>query len=352
MAQNPDANFNSQREEAAAPILQQLLVRGPLSRNQLRECTGFSPASITNYTRALLSRGLLLSEPVAVAGSKRPVSFLRIAPDCGSAILLRTESNSLTAELLALNGEVRAERIVAYEARNQSGVLGAIGHAVAALFKRARDEQLEPLLAGLGAAGSVAPEYGIVFDLQGVTDWEPCQPGEILPVLREIPSFMVWTQVSCKVAGLAVSRKNDHRLAYLDFSGNTLRLASLQNGRILLGRYGTVSALLHRTVARNGSPCYCGRRGCLVPIIENGRATEKIIVNLVRRLATELDVSVMGIEGPEATERLERQVAGRCLDALVRVSEGAAYTARGLRYLAAKAALLRLLAGKTQPQAD
>jgi hypothetical protein len=332
-------------------LLWKLLLLGSTTRRELGESTGVSLASISNQIRWLMEEGFLVTRRFRTPNAKRPTEELQIAPQRGQGAILSLRLDRVVGELLWLDSMVasRVEEPVA-EA-SQRGVCDALGRAAAKLHAAAE----QPIaVAVLAASGCISNEDGIIFTFDGLPDWEPCQPWLVLPEVRRFARVSVFTNVMCKLHGLAAALKQDDQIAYAEYERGQFQVASLRNGRPFLGYHGTRSAYLHQSVSETGPVCYCGRRGCLSQLLREGRADPAVLAKAFVRFAKAIRVRNIGLEWTGAIKPVasELQRAGVSMHAQHSAEE---MLFKGLRMLAAEAAIHQAiedeeLAAKPKPE--
>lgn len=330
-------NQVAQVEEVCRRVFRHLLMRDESCRQHIAAHVSLSPASATNYTRWLSGRGYLASRSVKAETSKRPVEWIRLAPEKAAAVIVAISSAAVYAELVAADGKRvwQVERPV--EEKRQTEVMQAINCVVEACCDRAREEGHCCGFTGISVSGTVG--YGIIFSLDGVDDWRPCTPTELLPAFEEISAAEVWTRIQCKLTGFAHSRACQNSLGYFEWDGGLLRMASMKEGTVIDGRNGTVSARLHQPVGRQGSLCYCGRRGCFIGLLEHGEARREDVHGVIEKLTREDDMTAAAVEWRGEGDPLK--ASDERGTELVAVDAPVEFALKGLRLLAAEEALVQ-----------
>lgn len=326
----PEATIRARREIAG-----RTLVRRKITRAEIASLTGLSLASVTLHTRWLLENRFLKAHTMRVDSSKRPIEELRIDPDRGTGVAIQISADTIRAEVIAADDTILHHISQSVSSHTQRHLL----EAISILAERswdwvARNRRKENVVAGLSVPGTVAIHEGIIFTLDDVDQWEPCQPYEILPAFKPFTAVHTWTQVLCKCYGLAAELRTDDRLCYVEFDGQRFRVAALKRGEEGLGRHGTSSHELHRKVADDGPLCYCGRRGCLAALLKQGESDERILGTAFCDYIASLNVDHIGWEWAKSPEWLVPALRKQGLT--VHVTQDAyARTGEGLRLVIA-----------------
>jgi len=328
---------SAQFEEVCRRIFRHLLQRKESCRQFLSNEIVLSAASATNYTRWLAENGYLSSRSVKGRSSKRPVEWVRLSPARTLSIGLAISSRSVRAEIVdGCGGPLWSTEKPLHE-RRQVEVMEAINQVVQDCLEQAEERGQSCRSVGLSVSGTVG--YGIVFSLDGVDDWRPCTPTDLLPAFKRLPKATVWTRIQCKLEGFAQSREVPRSLGYFEWDGGRLRMATMKNGVVIDGRNGTVSARLHQQVEKNGPLCYCGSRGCFVALLEKGEARCAHVRHVLGYLTGEDAIEAAAVEWRAEGEPL-KAFPGDVTE-LVAVDDPPQMAWAGLRLLCAEEALLQ-----------
>ncbi len=325
-------------------LARRILLRRKATRLELSHDTGLCAASVTKHTRWLLKHGFLTSTPIRIPDVKRPVDQLRVNARQGTALALLVCHDQVDGQVLGLDGQVLAEFAAPVEHPTQHGVLAAVSAATNQAREWAMAHGRPIDLAGMSVRGTVASEDGIVFGLDGVPQWRPCQPKLMLPAMQGIPVLQVWTQVMSKIVSLSALEGREDRFGYVEFLGRSFHIAVMREGEVKMGGHGTTSSSLHESVSEDGPLCYCGRRGCLADLLESNRPLdERVLSDAFIRFLNRIKVDALGLEWQGDQDGLQRRLTESGFK-VSPISNGHELAARGLRMLIAQSLLARKLA--------
>jgi predicted NBD/HSP70 family sugar kinase len=334
---SPQNNGQSaQVEDVCRRIFRHLLQHGESCRQQISAEIGLSPASATNYCRWLSASGYLQSRAVKGATSKRPVEWMRLNPGKLVSVAVAITSKLVRADLIAADGSSIWHQEKTLENRCQHELMQAMEAVVAGALARAAKLDHRCDFAGVSVLGTIG--YGIIFSFDGIKDWRPCTPTDLLPAFEQIEAAEVWTRIQCKMVGFAHPRRPNESLGYFQWDGSRLRMASMRNGVVVDGRNGTVSARLHQPVKRQGRVCYCGRKGCFVALLEHGEALQEHVTGVIDHITHEDEMKEAAIEWRGEGE--PQQEVSKGSTKLVHVERNEDFAGIGLRLLCAEEALL------------
>lgn len=320
-----------------AELLQNLLMEQTLARKDVGQRLGLSAGAVSKYVRWLVDQQLVLSEARRRPWSKRPVEDLSINPAAGQALAVLVTSRCVEAQACRLDAEPVFTQDYPVPGRNQAEVLAALSQAVTEALGR---------VDGAFDAVSVAVDgyaaNDTVFGLDGVGDWQPCQPGLMLLALEDCPVTHVHPLISCKLRGLARQLGLASRLGYVELRGGRFQIATLTDGQVVLGGQGTTSPLIHQQVSNDPARCCCGRTGCLAGHIANGTVDGGMLGEALAGILGQSGIEHVGVEVDAAGGDLLESL-GRHLPGLHHVEDGEQIARQGQRLRAAGEALAKIV---------
>lgn len=320
-----------------ANLLHNMLISRGLTRQDVVSRLGVSPAAVTKYVRWLDEQEFLAREMHRKPWSKRPIEELRVRPDLGRCLCLLLEADQVLGFIARLDGHIERELVQPTESRTLAGVLAA-ANALAAEAIGLVDEPFE--MVGMAARGYMA--HHTVFAVDGIENWQPCQPGQILTELSELPVTPIEPRAACKLQGLAGQWRAYDGLGYIELRERRFHVAAMTGGEMIIGTQGTTSPLIHQRVSDDPHPCFCGRTGCLAHHIAEDTADAAMIAAGLADVLQEGGIHRLGIDAGDQTNALVEAFAERGLTAEA-VGDTGRLVAEGLVTLTASAALRQLV---------
>jgi predicted NBD/HSP70 family sugar kinase len=251
------------RTQNLSQLLTMVHRNGPLSRSDLTRRSGLNRSTVGALVSALADRGLVLeTEPTVEGRVGRPSPIVHANPGI-AAIAVNPDIDALTVGVVGLGGRVH-ERL-----RRETGGLPSLDDAVQLTREIVAD--LQPVLSGLDRitgvgialpglvnAGSgrvlVAPHLGWHdTDLLG-----PFEDALGLPAVAANDAALGSLAESIFGAAIGVGDA-----VYLNGSASGIGGGIVTGGAQLVGSRGYGGELGHTLVSPGGSPCHCGRAGCL-----------------------------------------------------------------------------------------
>lgn len=258
-------NLSQVKKQNRSAVLSHLLQRGPLSRKDIAECSGLTPAAVTMICNELLQKGLLEelgADPDATgAGRKKVLVDIAYARYLLLAVSIELTDTVLTVTDLRgtplLQKSLPTDRMAEPEAFLR--VIAASGKELCGRIP----------LQGRTLIGSSVTIPGVVERTSGVSVhaygiWQKSVP--VCSLLRSLLHMPVLLENNvdafAKAEMLYGSGRKYQNLLILKW-GPGVGAAIVIDGQIYGGRHGKAAELGHFIVDREGLRCNCGRRGCL-----------------------------------------------------------------------------------------
>jgi N-acetylglucosamine repressor len=255
-------------------VLQLIQGRGPISRKDIAQLSGLSPASVTGITGELIERGLVreVGEVEVDGRAGRRAVLLRLNPEAGfvvgvklavraiSCVLTDLDANVLYAMETPLEGDGQARQ--AGELLPPDEMIQATIEAVESLLAVAQVDRTRLLGIGVGVNGIVDSEAGISrtaphFGWRDVPLAAPLAAHFGIPVLLENDARTLTIAEQWFGAGRGV----DHFVTVV--VGYGIGAGVVTNGQIYRGALSGAGEFGHIVLQVDGPPCSCGKQGCL-----------------------------------------------------------------------------------------
>ncbi|HGY4932595.1 TPA: ROK family protein [Klebsiella aerogenes] len=233
------------------------------SRADLARLTGMSKAAIGALVKEMLADGLLQESDMAASGGQgRPSVTLSLAPDAAYAIGISLIDNQLVLVLMNASGEKIAERLLTPQLEIPDVIQQLAGEIRSLLNDTLIERQR---LVGIGFALSAFVDAAQAVCVQSaLLGWHQVPLAELLShATGGIPVF-----IENDTRALANWEKTFGHLRKLESAvvishGSGIGSAAVIYGRIWRGAHGGAGEIAHCTIVPAGTPCRCGKRGCL-----------------------------------------------------------------------------------------
>ncbi|MFS8110365.1 ROK family transcriptional regulator [Rhizobium jaguaris] len=241
-------------------LLRVISESGPLSRTVLAASMGLSKAAMSGIARDLITLGVL-HETETVYGQGRPSILLDLHPEGAFFVGISLLEDPAPMVLSDLNGKIIARENMPLS-RDPEIIAGLIADALPKLLAGRPD--VADKLSGLGVALS-----GFVDEKQAncvqstLLGWQDVPLAKIIRQKTGVETFIEndakAVAVSEKLFGIARDIRNFSVVSF----GDGIGCAHFIRGKLYRGNHGGAGEIAHCTIEPNGSPCRCGKRGCL-----------------------------------------------------------------------------------------
>lgn len=301
-------------EQVPAAALALLGTRGPLGRAEIARLLGVSPATITQVTRELVERGLVVELDTAPSQGGRPARLLGLSGVQARAIGAKVTNDHVAVVSVGFDGEVRGQATYPFDPARPDA-LDALGH----VLREAVAAEDGPVLGvGIGLPGSVdAQDSGVVT--APTLGWTAVPVGAALRHALGVPVLVENDVNTLAVAERLYGTGRGHRTFLVLTIGRGIGCGLVVDGSICRGAAGGAGEIGHVPVAEDGPVCECGNRACLEAVIGDAalraRAVERGVIapeHPVAALAAAADAGDAAAQGiyREAGALLARTLAG------------------------------------------
>lgn len=245
-------------------LAEALIERGPIARTELADVTGFSPATVSETTSALIAEGLLVERRLAPVGRGRPRLLLDVAAEAGVVAGVKLAMHMATVTLADMKGDlILTERVPLPAGALDVPRVGAmVADAVAGLASRARRPLASVAGIGIGMPGFIDPA-------SGVAHWSPIFKDDKRSLPREIETRLGIPTHGDNDANLVAlaekwfGRGRGHATFMVVTLEHGVGMGLVVEGELYRGRGGMSAEFGHVLHEAGGRPCRCGKHGCV-----------------------------------------------------------------------------------------
>lgn len=255
-------------------VLQLIQGRGPISRKDVAEISGLSPAAVSGITGELIDRGLVheVGEAESDGRAGRRAVLLRLNPQAGFVIGVKLAVRAIACVLTDLNANVLYATETPLNDDDQlrhapeelpaDQVIKATIEAVENLLAIAQIDRTRLLGMGVGVNGIVDTDAGISrvaphFGWRDVPLAAPLAAHFGIPILLENDARTLTIAEQWFGAGRGV----DHFVTIV--AGYGIGAGVVTNGQIYRGAMSGAGEFGHIVLQVDGPRCTCGKQGCL-----------------------------------------------------------------------------------------
>ena len=301
-------------QSAKTSVIAALLQHDQLSRLELSELTGVSPAGITEVTQKLLQQGLLAETPSAPEKRRgRPTVQLSLQPghSCFAGINLGEDETVLV--LTDLKGTVLERKPIA-PTTSSDEIPAAVRKAFTVALRSASIPRSRVRGVGIAVAGIMDAEEGICR-FSAALGWRDIPIARMIGDALQLPA---WADNDANAVAVGdhifgAARDYDHFSSIV--LGRTIGSAHYMHGILYRGDDDSAGEIGHVTVDYKGLLCRCGRNGCL-DTIAGGYALRKAAREKGLNIRNMRDLEELAVHGDRQAAQLLR-TAGKALGTVV-----------------------------------
>jgi len=253
------------RRRNRSALLSRLFFDGPLSRYELSQLTGLSPATVSNLTAELVDERLVTEAGLVDSDGGRPRTLLRVDPGYGHVVGIDVGETGIKVELfdLAMTRLATVEHGLPSVRPAPGTVVAQIAAGVREVVRRAGTGERDVLGVGIGVPGTV--EQGDTARVYAPTiGWDGVPLAELLRAAgTRQPLFLDNGAKTQGQAEMWFGAGKGARHAVIALIGSGVGAAVVTHGTTYRGATSSAGEWGHTTIAYGGRPCRCGGRGCL-----------------------------------------------------------------------------------------
>ncbi|HML40196.1 MAG TPA: ROK family transcriptional regulator [Bellilinea sp.] len=262
MSPLPLGNRDLMRAINRAAILTTIKSNGLIDRAQVARLTGLSPATVTGITSELIEEGLVFEKQPGDSRGGRPPILLAINPRGGFVVGIKLMEDHALGALTDLESTVIAKDSRPLKNKNSSEAIAVLSALVQSLVAQANIDRRRLLGVGVGLAGVVDSEHGILRE-SPFFGWRDLPLRDLLQNLVQTPVYLDNDVNTLTLAEqwFGAGQGVDHFLVVT--VGRGIGLGVVANGRFYRGTGGGAGELGHTLIDPQGPLCDCGKHGCL-----------------------------------------------------------------------------------------
>jgi len=248
---------------APSAVLGLIGTRGPIVRADIARVLNLSPATVTQVTKGLLARGLVLELENAPSQGGRPGRLLGLSSQRMGALGAKVTADHVAVVHVSVDGTLQRGWTLPFDARRSDAI-----DQLAVLLQGCVAECEPSELLGLGVAvpGSVDRQGSGVVDAPTL-GWRAQQVGKVLRDHIRLPVLIENDVNAVTVAERVYGRGRDHESFLTVTIGRGVGAGIIVDGELYRGAAGGAGEIGHFPVDPSGPRCSCGNRGCLEALV-------------------------------------------------------------------------------------
>jgi predicted NBD/HSP70 family sugar kinase len=310
-----DNPLKLQFRSARGAVIATLLRNEQLSRSELSEITGVSPAAITEVTQTFLQRGLLVELPSLAAGRRRGRPTVQLQLQASHAYFAGISVGESDAPMVItdLRGRVM-ERHCLSVYKTPTELVETTRKTFREVLRAAGIPRNRVQGVGIAVAGIVNAAEG-VCRYSAALNWRDVPVARLIGKALRLPAWVENDANAVAVGEKFFGRARDFQHFSSIVLGRTIGSAHYINDMLYRGYDGSAGEIGHISLDPKGALCRCGRNGCL-DTVAGGRALRDAAKAAGLAIRNVRDLEELALHGNPTATRLLR-AAGNALGIVV-----------------------------------
>lgn len=265
------ATRHDQRHQNLRLVLQCIVAEGSISRADISRATGLTPATVSHLVAQLDEDGLVTELGTGPSAGGKPPTLYGLNAAARSIVAVDLSDGKRVGSIFDLEGNPTGH---AETSRNNVTGQAAIDH-LCDVIDGLIQQSTTPLLGiGIGSPG-VIDEDGNVVEASYL-DWHDVPLRSLLTDRYDLPVHVINNSRAAAIAEYSFGDHEAENLLVIKV-GNGVGAGVLLDGRIHGGEDAAAGEIGHVVVDPHGSPCYCGKVGCLETVASAPRLNEALM---------------------------------------------------------------------------
>jgi len=259
---HPTGNRDLIRAINRSHVLNAIKTHGPIGRADIARRTGLSPATVTSISAKLISQRLILEKSAGDSSGGRPPILLVINPKGGYVIGIKLTETHAVCALTDLEAQIIAKSSVPLSGHEPSQVVDDLAQMVLLLIREQKIAKKQLLGVGLGLAGIVDAEKGVLRQ-SPIYGWDNVPLRGMFQSKLHIPIYVENDVNTLTLTERWFGHGQDVDNFLTVTVGRGVGLGIVVNGQFYRGQTGGAGEFGHVTMNPYGPLCACGKHGCL-----------------------------------------------------------------------------------------
>ncbi len=252
------------RKANQSEILRKVYFEGPITRLEVSQDLGISPATVTNIVNHLLAENILIESGLKRSEGGRPSTLLEINPAYGYIIGFEVGETAIQVELfdILFNHLGKQNYLLKGDRIDPQEMVDLLVEGIETIIRQANLAPDDILGIGIGFPGLVDPVNGVsVFTPNW--GWHNISITNLLKERLSIPMYLDNGAKAMAIAEMLFGAgKGVNDLAVL-LLGTGVGSGIISNRKLFRGCSNNAGEFGHTTLNPDGPVCRCGSKGCL-----------------------------------------------------------------------------------------
>lgn len=261
--------------DSANEVLRAIATNGPVSRAQLARDLGLSGPTLTQATKYLIDRGLIVELEQSASTGGRRATLLGLVAEAGQILGIKLAEDHVVGVCIDMESQVQWKFSSDFNSRG----VDALEELVAILKKNIKKVSGQLLGIGIGLPGVVAPgDLGTTKS--AILGWDSINVGKMLSERLSTPVLLENDVNTLAIDESLFGRGKDTSNFLTITFGRGIGMGIVINGELYAGSHGA-GEIGHVTMANNKNQCECGKQGCLETVASDPAILKQAIATKV-----------------------------------------------------------------------
>ncbi|NLA57995.1 MAG: ROK family transcriptional regulator [Firmicutes bacterium] len=234
-----------------------------VSRQDLAEISGLSPAGVSKLVGLLIAKGIVYEDALVSRGRGRRAITLRINENAMYAVGVRFARHYVKCGLFNVKGELISSCYETLGTVSVQETVDVIQELIARTLEDSGDARERVVGIGISAPGPLLAREGKIALISNLPGWRDISLVHMIHRRFGIPTLIEHdANVSVLAERWFGKGKLSDNLVYIA-AGRGVGAGILVNGSIYSGKSNVAGEIGHTTINYNGPVCDCGNKGCL-----------------------------------------------------------------------------------------
>jgi N-acetylglucosamine repressor len=279
-------------------ILNTIKAKGPVARARVARLTGLSPATVTAITADLIDEELIFEkQPGDSSGGRRPI-LMAINPGGRYVAGIKLMEDRAVGALTDLEATIKARQTFLLPRAEPEAVLASLASMVDAMLEQAGVPRRKLLGVGLGLAGIVDSERGVLRS-SPFLGWHDLPLRDLLQAKVNVPVYIDNDVNTLTLAEKWFGTGQDAENFLAITVGRGVGMGIVVNRQLYRGSHGGAGEFGHTVIDPEGPLCDCGKHGCLEAFVGDPGILRAAQMALGRPVASVDELVLLAESGDE-----------------------------------------------------
>ena len=273
-------SFELMKQLNIAAVLKVLRTGGKLSRAEIAEITGLTPATVTNITKFLMNAGYLNETGIGESSGGRPPVILELNPEARYVVGVDLGVGVVEVVIANLEAKIVAKKSIEIQDKEEEKEYNLVLNKLISMISEIIEESNieKDKIMGIGMA-----VHGVVNASTGISEFAPYYNWKKVQISKDVEEafgYPVYIDNDVRAMALGESwfgcAKGIDNFITINIS-NGIGAGIIIDNKPYYGVDYSAGEIGHIVVDVDGPKCNCGNYGCLESIASNKSLVKKAI---------------------------------------------------------------------------